>query len=613
MAAPFNRDHSFSRSDEQSLQAYQHAQHVPVSPIDGTFSSPHAGPPPPPPAHSTPYRAYSPSNSQYRAYSPSPSPKRTPSDTTPDEDHLGGRAAGGGITGLAAGVAGSHERESGQQALRDIEGWGRNRGAVAAASPFTNPAYEIPPRAAAPPSRRSAVLAPGMAAAGGDHYPYRDDPYNRFSSSNLDIGTINPNDIADDDDYGTGADQPKRRSFLGFGGSNSGSRDGTPGAAGAAAGSTVALGAIGRDPSGTYNAVPGSNADGAQNAEKSEWLKDQNSGNKKLKWLVGTLVVLVVIGAVVGGVLGTLLGKKKSSSSTAGSPAAVDNTNDLDKDSSEIKALMNNPNLHRVFPGVDYTPLNTQYPDCLHNPPSQNNVTRDMAVLSQLTNAVRLYGTDCNQTEMVLHAIDKLALTSMKVWLGVWVGNNDTTNTRQMTQMWDIVDKNDASIFKGVIVGNEVLFRKDRTLDQLGQTLSDVRSNLTSKNKALPVATSDLGDNWTADLASKVDIVMSNIHPFFAGVTADQASGWTWDFWTQHDVDLTKNSPQTRQIISEVGWPSAGGNDCGDSDCTNPTQGSIAGIDEMNTFMNNFICQSLKNKTEYFWYAAFLLLCFDGA
>lgn len=76
---------------------------------------------------------------------------------------------------------------------------------------------------------------------------------------------------------------------------------------------------------------------------------------------------------------------------------------------------MNNQDLHKVFPGVDYTPLNTQYPDCLKVGASQNNVTRDMAVLSQLTNAVRLYGTDCNQTEMVLHAIDSLELTCFLV------------------------------------------------------------------------------------------------------------------------------------------------------------------------------------------------------
>jgi len=54
--------------------------------------------------------------------------------------------------------------------------------------------------------------------------------------------------------------------------------------------------------------------------------------------------------------------------------------------------------------------------------------------LSQLTNVIRLYGTDCNQTEMVLHAISQLKLTDMKIWAGVWLENNVTTNDRQMQQ-----------------------------------------------------------------------------------------------------------------------------------------------------------------------------------
>jgi len=229
-----------------------------------------------------------------------------------------------------------------------------------------------------------------------------------------------------------------------------------------------------------------------------------------------------------------------------------------------------------------------------------------MAVLSQLTNAVRLYGTDCNQTEMVLHAIDRLELTDMKVWLGVWLGNNQTTNDRQLAQMWKLLDDNKGKtdIFKGIIVGNEVLFREDLTMVELGKILADVKKNLTDQNIDLPLATSDLGDNWTAELAKDVDIVMSNIHPFFAGVTAEVAASWTWTFWQGHDVVLTQGTP-TKQIISEVGWPSAGGNDCGASDCTTKTEGSIAGIDEMNTFMDSWVCQSLANGTEYFWFEAF--------
>ena len=726
MAGPLERSFSFNYHDEQSLQPRgaedQHSQSYQndapqISPIETRSlpfpSSYNANPPPPErrnvPVGMHPGSAYAQMQSQRqygitptsavpanplisqnpsqsvprtisiprRPVSQSPPPDhivgvadatnnvqqpRRQSFTTPGMDDLGEAAVGGGIAGIAMGVANTNERESGLQALRGIDNWGRSENGTTGPANIPSEREFDPENSSLPygyngpeaVTRRPvqpqtsysstepiapAAYAPGTAAIAGENtsersltlnerpppsrsgYPYTDDPYNRYSSSNLNLtptmGAIDPTEIADDGDDGiTRPPQTvKRKSLLPFG-SRTASRDGISLAAGAGAGAAAGAGAFAalgaRDPSGNYGPVPSGGdgpGDSSDHVEKSEWLNRQNHGNKRLKWIVGTILAIVVVGAIVGGVIGGVLSRKHSSNNSSSNPSnpstpqsvANDNKNDLSKDSPEIQALMNNKNLHKVFPGMDYNPLNTQYPACLTSPPSQNNVTRDMAVLSQLTNAVRLYGTDCNQTQMVLHAIDRLQLTDMKVWLGVWLDNNDTTNARQMAEMWKILDTNGTAPFKGLIIGNEVLYRKDLTLTQLATVLKDVKTNLTAKNMDLPVATSDLGDNWTADLVADVDIVMSNVHPFFAGVTAELAAGWTWDFWQTHDVVLTGSNSSVKQVISEVGWPSGGGNDCGGATCTSTTQGSIAGVDEMNTFMSDFICQSLDNGTDYFW------------
>ena len=553
------------------------------------------------------------------------------------------------MTGIALGVANTNERESGIEALRSLDDTQLARGLPPErydTMPTDTPYIPAPrshsrdPFASPAPSGRSNPFddagadispSPGDLTPRGypsthsipmSEYPHdassshTDNPYKRFSTAwdaRVGRGDIDPNEIEDDgDDYGAPPVRP-RRSMLGLNGQGA-----VTGAGGAAAtggifgtlGGLVGKSTAGsngaRDASGQYGAVPGSSGPGFEDGvEKSAWLSKQTSGRRRLQWIVGTIVVLAIIGGIVGGVIAALRshnsGSSDASSSSGQSSATSDS--DLDINSPEIKKLLNNSNLHKVFPGMDYTPFNAQYPACLTNPPSQDNVTMDIAVLSQLTNAVRLYGTDCNQTQMVLHAIDKLSLPDMKVWLGVWLDNNSTTSNRGLDAMYQIISQYGTSPFAGVIVGNEVLYRQDMTEVQLSDLLGNVRTNFTSQKIDLDIATSDLGDNWNVTLTENVDYVMSNIHPFFAGVTAEIAAGWTWEFWQEFDTILTKGTTK-HNVISETGWPSAGGMDCGEaSTCVN---GSVAGIDEMNTYMDTFVCQSLTNKTTYFWSVLFL-------
>jgi exo-beta-1,3-glucanase (GH17 family) len=560
-------------------------------------------------------------------------------------DNLGPAAAGGGISGIALGIANRHERESGLEAVRGIEDGESDRfsgsperghtlaaanadglqarnsyhsstalGAAAAAAGQATPGQRTPNLLPSNPSQQSlGEQSPyGYYGGGGGLY---DGPYQGYGSRG-DPGSINPDEIADDGDDGF-APPPQRRSVLGL--NKTPSHDALPAAAGGAAAGGL-LGSIfnrhgnkaGAESGPSYGPVPGSGLN-SSTAEKGAWASQHEASKKRKRWfltlLVGFAIIAVIVGAIVGGIIGSRKdsGKGSNSADTGSASADEQSNGDLNKNSPEIQALMNNPNLHKVFPGMDYTPWGVQYPLCLQYPPSQNNVTRDLAVLSQLTNTVRLYGTDCNQTEMVLHAINKLELTGMKLWLGVWIDSNTTTNDRQIQQMYKVIDEtNDTSIFQGAIVGNEALYRAGPDV-QTAETnlvgyIESVRRNFTQRKLNIPVATSDLGDNWNADLVQASDLVMANVHPFFGGVPVDQAASWTWSFFQEHDVSLTKGTNK-KSIISEVGWPSAGGNDCGSNvKCSNSQAGSVAGIDEMNQFLSDWVCQALSNGTEYFWY-----------
>ncbi|UKZ47879.1 hypothetical protein TrVGV298_002113 [Trichoderma virens] len=455
-----------------------------------------------------------------------------------------------------------------------------------------------------------------------DHYPQMYPPNSR--NSNPMLGMVNPNEIVDDGDDGLDYSRRSQRNSI-LSASNSDRAAKGAAVATVAAGGAMAAGAIKSALGRNAQAAAGGNGgseegggmlfDNGSTEEKSAWMAQQTSSRKRWRWAISILVVIIIAGAVVGGVLGSRAannngsksssgsGSSKGGSGSGGSGSSSDDSGDLNINSQEIKDLLNNPDLHKIFPGIDYTPLNTQYPDCLTNPPSQNNITRDVAVLSQLTNKIRLYGTDCNQTQMVLHSISQLEMTNdIKVWLGVWQDNNATTNARQLKQMWNILDKYGDGPFEGIIVANEVLFRQQFTVTTLGELLDDVRTNLTKKNLNLPVATSDLGDDWTLALAADSDYIMANVHPFFSGTQATDAAAWTWNFWSDHDGQFWK-SDKSKNVISETGWPTGGGQYCGGpSTCPHP---AVAGIDELNTFMSDWVCQALENGTNYFWFEAF--------
>ncbi|KAH6628135.1 glycoside hydrolase superfamily, partial [Chaetomium tenue] len=498
---------------------------------------------------------------QGTSYPPStqrPSPQST---ITPGADNFS-NAAAGGMAGIALTVAEQNARESGLNAIHSQQpyqqqGHGQGYGERG-----------VPPRGDYYPGDRNSRsslqgLNAGPAGTGyatpGQRTPsrlgeiYTDDPYQNLSRhQDPSLGVVNPHDIIDDGDDGLGyARRGQRTSMLSLGSSHKGaaaaggavtggvlgglvSRNGSGGSLGneyapvnnGASGDSIS-GASGGG--GIYNAAP-AGAGGSKEWQAAAVSPAAKRG-KKWKFIILIALAIVIIAAIVLGIVFGVVLKKHGGSEGAGAAAGGDSTatadgdtkanGDLGIDSSEIQALMNNPDLRKVFPGMDYTPLNTQYPECIHDPPSQNNITRDLAVLSQMTNVVRLYGTDCNQTQMLIHAVNQLQLQDkVKIWLGVWQDGNDTTNARQLNQMWDILDQYGDSYFKGVIVANEILFREQMTITSLGSLLEEVRHNLTSRGMSLPVATSDLGDKWTSALAGQSDAIMANIHPFFAGTKA---------------------------------------------------------------------------------------------
>ncbi|GAA95577.1 glycoside hydrolase family 17 protein [Mixia osmundae IAM 14324] len=356
-----------------------------------------------------------------------------------------------------------------------------------------------------------------------------------------------------------------------------------------------------------YGADPNYEKRSAAVAEPT-WLQRQQASKKKSKIILICCIVAVACAAVVGVVIGITKSKKSSSSSSDSSSSSSSSSG------SDPSVFTKDSRLHQSFWGMAYTPLNAQMPGCGS---TLANVTRDIQLLSQLTTNMRTYGSDCSINDNILQAIADTKV-NMTVWLGIYLDmTNSTTNERQIQQTLDAISKHGSDHVSGVIVGNEVVLLASPTggtpsttaISFVVEQQKDVRTRLAALNlsKTIPVGTADAGSMMTTSLAEGSDALMSNVHPFFGGLLISQAAAWTYEYFQTSTVAVAaaaSNNPAV--FIAETGWPTNSTNADGSYNSTDDTLGgAVAGVPELQTFLDTYLCQSLVNNTKSFYFEAF--------
>ncbi|KAF8754281.1 glycosyl hydrolase 17 family [Rhizoctonia solani] len=269
--------------------------------------------------------------------------------------------------------------------------------------------------------------------------------------------------------------------------------------------------------------------------------------------------------------------------------------------------------LKNSFYGFAYTPLGALLPEC---GATQANVTEDIQLLSQLTTRIRLYGSDCNQTALVLQAI-KDTKVDLEVFVGIYladVNEDDAAYTRQRDLIKDAITTYGTDHIAGVSVGNEYILNsvtaaKETTATgtaglaaaaKLVEKIKDTRQMLAgmSLSKNLPVGTSDAGSYFNTPLLEAIDYGLANVHPWFAHTTINDAAGWTWDFFQQNNIaqaNAVANKPT--MYIAETGWPTQSS-----SVAAQNNGAADASVKNLQVFMDTFVCASNTNQTNYFFF-----------
>jgi exo-beta-1,3-glucanase (GH17 family) len=191
--------------------------------------------------------------------------------------------------------------------------------------------------------------------------------------------------------------------------------------------------------------------------------------------------------------------------------------------------------------------------------PATAGMASDLALVATQANGIRTYsaieGDVPGTMAAIAHGTDIPALAQkagLKVWQGIWLSSNPADNAKEMAAGIAEANAHPDTITR-VIVGNEVLLRRDLSVDDLEKDIDFVRARVKQ-----PVAYADVTDFWRQfpEVAPHVDIVMIHFLPYWEDtpLSVDQALAEI-----QSTTDEFKKLFPGKQIsIGETGWPSRG-------------------------------------------------------
>ncbi len=277
------------------------------------------------------------------------------------------------------------------------------------------------------------------------------------------------------------------------------------------------------------------------------------------------------------------------------------------------------PNFEGVLNSVSYSPFTTAvHPDAEGSRPSEARIRAELKAIAPYTKAIRLYSSTGG-----VEQVPKIAAEfGLKVTLGIWLDKSEirkegeprpdpdpscknrferemgdllnvsckSRNVREITSALDLLHKN--RNVNAIMVGNETLFRRDLTADQLAEVVKRVKREV---GGAVPVSTGEIysellgPDDEDTDqprpsnelnlfqrlsgagealqspqeralaaekLVSTVDFVAVHVLPYWGRIPAENAVDTTVKIYAK----LREKFKGKRIVIAEFGWPSSGYN-----------------------------------------------------
>lgn len=234
--------------------------------------------------------------------------------------------------------------------------------------------------------------------------------------------------------------------------------------------------------------------------------------------------------------------------------------------------------------GVSFSPFRANQSPQDTDYPSEAEITRDLQLLSDRVQSVRTYSV-----ENTLGSIPKLAKPlGLQVMVGVWISDDLERNEEEITRLQEILAQDTGNI-SGIVVGNEVLLRREITVEELSDYVDMVKS--IARN--VPVTVAETWDIWqkNPDLAEHVDFVTAHVLPYWEGIPAKLAHDYVFERY----ANLKSTFYDIPVVLGEVGWPSEG----------RQRGGAVPSLQNQAKFLREFLAKADATQADYFVLEAF--------
>lgn len=216
--------------------------------------------------------------------------------------------------------------------------------------------------------------------------------------------------------------------------------------------------------------------------------------------------------------------------------------NFADKSIVELQLLFKNA-LENGMHGLCFSPYEEgQKPG---DPITAEQIRRRMKIIQPYTKWIRSFS--CTEGNELIPIIAKeLGINTM---VGAWLGKNNTINNKEIETLIKLAKEGYVDI---AAVGNEVMYRKDLTEEELLSYIYQVKKEITN----IPVGYVDAYYEFEhrPKITEACDVILANCYPYWEGCSLEYSLLYMKDMYNR----ALKAGHGKKVIISETGWTNKG-------------------------------------------------------